>query len=55
MGNETDKIDEFIETYGESKIESFCNGIKQNILTKNVSWLFFPEMKNSVIYYAPGD
>ena len=31
MGNETDKIDEFIKTYGESKIKSFCNGIKQDI------------------------
>ena len=31
MGNKTNKIDVFIETYGESKIKSFCNGIKQDI------------------------
>lgn len=31
MGYETNKIDVFIETYGESKIKSFCNGIKQDI------------------------
>ena len=31
MGNEIDKIDEFIETYGESKLKSFSNGIKQDI------------------------
>lgn len=31
MGNEADKVDEFIENYGESKIKSFCNGIERDI------------------------
>ena len=31
MGNDTSKIEEFIKSYEESKIKSFCNGIKWDI------------------------
>lgn len=31
MGDDANKIDEFIEKYGESKIKSFCNGIERDI------------------------
>jgi len=31
MGNDANKIDGFIENYRESKIRSFCNGIKKDI------------------------
>ena len=31
MGKDEAKLDEYLEKYGESKIQSFCNGIKQDI------------------------
>lgn len=31
MGEDANKTDEFIEKYGESKIKSFCNGVKRDI------------------------
>lgn len=31
MGSDPDKIDDFIEKYRDSKIASFCNGIKRDI------------------------
>lgn len=31
MGEDPTKLDDFLEKYGESKISSFCNGIKKDI------------------------
>ena len=31
MGRDETKLDEYLEKYGESKLESFCNGIKKDI------------------------
>lgn len=31
MGNDTDRLDDFIEKYRDSKIASFCNGIERDI------------------------
>ena len=31
MGKEPDKLDGFLERYGDSEIKSFCNGIKKDI------------------------
>lgn len=31
MGKEPDRLDEFLEQYGDSEIKSFCNGIKKDI------------------------
>lgn len=31
MGTEPEEIDKFMENYGDSKIKSFCNGIKKDI------------------------
>lgn len=31
MGRDETKLDEYLEKYGESKMESFCNGIKKDI------------------------
>lgn len=31
MGNDESKLDEYLEKYGKSRIEGFCNGIKKDI------------------------
>lgn len=31
MGNKEEKLDEYLEKYGTSEIEAFCNGIKKDI------------------------
>lgn len=31
MGNNEEKLDEYLEKYGTSEIEPFCNGIKKDI------------------------
>lgn len=31
MGKDETKLGEYLEKYGESKIQSFCNGIKKDI------------------------
>lgn len=31
MGGDENKLDEYLEKYGESRIQSFCNGIKKDI------------------------
>lgn len=33
MGGRSDKLDEFLEKYGDGELESFCNGIKKDILS----------------------
>lgn len=32
MGKEEEKLDEYLKKYGESEIQSFCNGIKKDLL-----------------------
>lgn len=45
MGNEPDKLDEFLCTYEKSEIITFCNGIKRDITP----------VKNAISYSESSD